>query len=516
MASPSAASAINRFALGALPGELAAIGDPRGWLLTQTGAAPRLDPRLAALPPSSDYLRRGLAYNRERVQRRRAARANGTGGNEVTDAQDAMRDASMAGDTMQAPSPDEADPRAAKRQKRQPLGDGFRQTFGRDQLAEIGARYGVATTARDGFHERLVRFWSNHFAISVDKRPAALYAAPMEREAIRPHVNGRFADLLLAAETHPGMLRYLDNAQSVGEGSLFASRGARRLQSATGEAVPKRKFGLNENLAREILELHTLGVDGGYSQADVTEFARAITGWGTPLARDYREEGAPGTAFAFRAAAHEPGARSVLGRRYAEGGVEQGRAILADLARHPSTARHLSLKLARHFIADDPPPALVERMASAYVRSDGDLSAVYRAMIESDLAWGDGARKFKTPDDFLVSAMRASGLDAGARPAQLVALLAQLGQPPFTPRSPAGFADTAADWTGPDALWKRVQAAQALAQRVPAERLDPLRVATDVFGDRLDTDTTTALRRAESERDGMALLFASPAFQWRV
>lgn len=486
-----AASALNRFGLGAKPGQLRALGEPRDWLLaqmTERSASPPL--AFSALPDSRDYLQREFAYNRERLAERRSKKRSGS-------RDDAMKP-DAGGDAIEK------------------LKMGFRKTFGQDLLAEIGARYRLAATAEAGFAERLVHFWANHFAISVDKRQASLYAAPMEREAIRPHVFGRFEDLLLAAETHPGMLRYLDNAQSVGEGSMFATRGARRLRRASSDGTPPRKLGLNENLAREILELHTLGVNGGYAQGDVSELARAITGWGTPSARDFNAGQDIDAAFVFRAAAHEPGARTVLGRRYAEGGVEQGRAVLADLARHSATAKHLSSKLARHFVADDPPQALVARMTSAYLRNGGDLSDVYRVMIESDLAWGANARKFKTPDDFLVSALRAGSIDAGARPEGVVALLRQLGQPPFTPRSPAGFADTAADWTGPDALWKRVQAAQALAQRVPSQRLQPLQVAQDTLGSALDADTRAALARAESARDGVALLFASPAFQWRA
>lgn len=491
--SRQAVSALSRFGLGGKPGELQTIRDPRGWLLSQVDGRNGASPAFGALPSSRDYLQREFAYQREQLRQRRAQRANATNTSATSQAM-AMR-------------PDSDIVERARM--------GFRKNFGRDQLAEIAARYRSATTTDTGFVERLVHFWSNHFAISIDKRQAALYAAPMEREAIRPHVLGRFEDLLLAAETHPGMLRYLDNAQSVGEGSMFAARGAQRQRNNAD--APKRKLGLNENLAREILELHTLGVDGGYTQADVTELARALTGWGTPLARQFRgDDTEPQPTFVFRDAAHEPGARTVLGKRYAEGGGEQGGAILADLARHPSTAKFLALKLARHFIADDPPPALVNAMASAYLKSGGELKPLYRAMIESDLAWNAQARKFKTPDDFLVSALRASGMDGGARPESVIGLLRQLGQPPFTPRSPAGFADTAADWTGPDALWKRVQVSQALAQRVPQQRLDPLDVAHDVFGDALDADTTTALRRAESERDGLALLFASPAFQWRT
>ena len=498
MAQDKAASALNRFGLGARPGERQRIGEPRDWLLAQLRPEP-IPAAFQGLPDSRDYLQREFAYSRERIAERRAQRASA--GNDAASTR-----------TVAAMKPDDDGKDAVEKFK-----NGFRRTFGQDQLAELAARYRNATTTDAGFRERLVHFWSNHFAISVDKRPAALYAAPMEREAIRPHVAGRFADMLLAAETHPGMLRYLDNVQSVGEGSMFATRGARRQRRRQGDGMPQRKRGLNENLAREILELHTLGVEGGYTQADVTEFARAITGWGTPPVRDGREDAASmQSAFVFRSGAHEPGARSVLGKRYAEGGVEQGRAILADLARHPATAKHLSLKLARHFVADAPPPVLVERMAAAYLKSDGDLAVVYRTMIESDLGWGADARKFKQPDDFIVSALRAGGIDAGAAPQQTVGLLQRLGQPPFTPRSPAGFADTAEDWAGADALWKRVQVAQAVAQRVPRRDLDPLRVAQDVFGNSLDPETATALQRAESERDGLALLFATPAFQWRT
>lgn len=478
-----AASALNRFGLGARAGELQSLREPREALLKQLSVPPLQGEIFAGLPTSREYLQREFAYNRERLAELRAQRST-------------VANPADAGD-------------AVEKFKRS-----FRASFGDDQLAELGARYRAATASDAGFAERLVRFWSNHFAISVDKRQAALYAAPMEREAIRPHVCGRFEDLLIAAETHPGMLRYLDNAQSVGETSTFAERGERRLRKR-GNGMPPRKLGLNENLAREILELHTLGVDGGYKQTEVAELARAITGWGTPLARDFAD-GQPNDVFVFRAVAHEPGARNVLGKRYAEGGVEQGRAVLADLARHPSTAKHLSLKLARHFVADEPPPALVERMAAAYLKSGGELREVYRAMIENDLAWTPDARKFKTPDDFLVSALRAGGIDGGIRPQGVVALLRQLGQPPFTPRSPAGFADRAVDWTGPDALWKRVQAAEALAQRLPQQRLDPAALAQAALGPALDADTATALKRAESARDGAALLFASPAFQWRT
>lgn len=459
-----AVSAANRFGLGSRPGTLDRIDDPRGWLQAQLDMTPAVAP--AALPSSAGYLQAEYDYLRER---REARQAGATG------------DAAM----------------------------GFRERFGRHQQAELGWRYRQAVVTEQDFVERLVRFWSNHFAVSVDKRTATLYAAPMEREAIRPHATGSFADLLLAVEQHPAMLRYLDNVRSVGEQSRQAERQRRRAQ---GDAMPRA--GLNENLAREILELHTLGVDGGYTQDDVRELARAITGWSVPAARD--RSTVAGAMFQFRANAHEAGPRQVLGRRYAADGEAQGKAILRDLAVHPATARHVCGKLARHFISDTPPPAVIERMAAAWQRHDGALRPVYAALIDSNEAWSADARKLKTPDDFVVSTLRSTGATTIAQPRVLVGLLGRLGQPPFTPRSPAGFADGAADWSGADAVWKRIQAAQSLAETATGEDPDPVRTAAVVFGDALDVDTLTALRRAESPREGLALLFASPAFQWRT
>ena len=471
MSTREAVSALNRFGLGAKPGALSALGEPRAWLLGQLRgqAAPAA---FSDLPSSLEYLRREEQFLRQRKESRRSG--------------DDSRDGQMK------------------------IGRMYRQSL----MQELGRRYQVAVESEAGFHERLVRFWSNHFAVSVDKRQATMYAAPMEREAIRPHVAGSFSALLLAVETHPAMLRYLDNVRSVGVDSMFAERVRRRSAMRAGDR-PGREPGLNENLAREILELHTLGVDGGYSQADVVELARAITGWGVPMAQDWKR-GAPAAAFVFREAAHEAGARTVLGRRYPESGAGQGRAILIDLARHPATARHVCGKLARHFVSDDPPPALVERMAKAWRDSAGDLATVYRVLVESPESWSASATKFKTPDDFVVSGLRVVGMAPGDRPRMVMELLARMGQPPFNPRSPAGFADDAAEWSGPDALWKRVQAAQSLADAAPATRTDALAAACAVFADQIDKETLVAIRRAESARDALAVLMASPAFQWRT
>ncbi len=469
MTTREAASAANRFGLGARRGELARIGDdPRGWLHAQVRAA-GTQADLAGLPASARYL--GQYYDLLRMRR------------------EARRERDAAGVQREA--------RPERRRFRQQL------------ALEAVLRQRVAARSEHGFAERIVRFWSNHFAISVDKSIAASFAAPMEREAIRLHAFGRFADLLLAVERHPGMLLYLDNAQSIGDGSRLGELTARRAV----RNPQARKRGLNENLAREILELHTLGVDGGYAQADVIELARAITGWSVPSQRE-GTDGGPREAYVFRAQAHEPGTRVVLGKRYAESGERQGEAILRDLAVHPSTAKHLASKLARHFVADAPPQSLVDRMARAYLASDGDLPAMYTVMIDDDASWSDAARKFKTPDDFLLSALRACGLDGNADLGLALRIQEQLGQPVFQPRSPAGYGDVAADWCGPDALYKRVQAAEALAERTPESV--PFDLGRSLFGATLDDDTATALRRAESARQGVALLLASPAFQWRA
>ncbi len=480
----AAASAANRFGLGARPGDLTAIGDPAAWLLSQTQGPPSGQAAFDGLPDSLDYLQREA----EVLIRRRALRREGLAG---------KPDAGVDGKAVD------------------PLAQLYLEAFGEDLRRESLARWQVAATTDTPFGERLVRFWSNHFAVSVDKGPARLYAAPLEREAIRPHLNGRFADLLFAVETHPAMLRYLDQAQSVGPDSMLAERADRRL-ARRADGRPPRKLGLNENLAREILELHTLGVGGGYTQGDVIEFARALTGWSMPLPRELDRGIEDRSAFVFRARAHEPGTRSVLGRRYSDDGMHQARAILADLAMHPATARHLAGQLARHFVADGPPAPLVERMARAYLDNDGRLPALYDALIRSPDAWSSTARKFRTPQDLIVAGLRAGGIAIGSKPQPWEGFLRRLGQPTFMPRSPAGFTDVAGDWIAPDALWKRVQIAEAMAERVPRTGLDPRALARAVLGPGLDPETDRAMAHAEAPQQAVAILFASPDFQWRV
>jgi uncharacterized protein (DUF1800 family) len=370
------------------------------------------------------------------------------------------------------------------------------------------------------FVERLVHFWSNHFAVSIEQNAVTALAGAFEAEAIRPHVLGRFEDLLLAVERHPAMLLYLDQARSIGPGSPAGQRANANAQR-TGNG---QRRGLNENLAREILELHTLGVRSGYGQDDVTEFARALTGWGiageTP-ARAARVRGAQngppesdetpqaGT-FQFQPMQHEPGERRVLGRRYAAGGEAQGLAILRDVAAQPATARHIATKLARHFAGDQPPETLVQRLESVFMRTRGDLPALYRTLVESPEAWAPQPLKFKTPWDWMLSGLRALGR-RDLQGVQPVPVMTQLGQPVWRPGSPAGWDDIAASWAAPDALVRRIETAQRLAARA-GNAVDPRALAPLVLPGTLTESTRAAVDRAESGASGLALLLVSPDF----
>ncbi len=389
----------------------------------------------------------------------------------------------------------------ASRQAAENQRSGIREAYlrqGREAyVAAVGARTSSALQTTTPFVERLVHFWSNHFAVSVDKLLVIGMAGCFEADAIRPHVLGRFEDLLLAVVRHPAMLLYLDQAQSIGPGSLAAQRGGQPQQ---------RPRGLNENLAREILELHTLGVRTGYTQGDVTEFARALTGWTLPADDGVREASA---TFRFVPALHDPGARTVLGLTYADTGELQARAIIHDLVTSPATANHLALKLARHFVADDPPPALVQRLAENFSRTGGDLTSLYRELVAAPEAWQPGKAKFKSPWDWALSSQRALGrLELPAT--QAVNLMNQLGQPVWRPGSPAGYDDLAATWAAPDALLRRVEVAQRVATQALA--VDARSLAPRVLPGELSEATASAIARADSASTALALLLVSPEF----
>lgn len=302
------------------------------------------------------------------------------------------------------------------------------------------------------------------------------------------------------------MILYLDNQRSIGPNSGFGRR-ANRFR-------PDRSIGLNENLAREILELHTLGVDGGYTQADVTEFAKVISGWsiGGASGTGRFADGEPG-AFAFRDAMHEPGTHTVLGKSYSQQGLRQGEAVLRDLARHPATARFIAMKLARHFVADDPPTALVAELSETYLSSGGDLASVCQRLVSADASWLEPYGKYKSPHDLVISTIRALDHVPDA-PRFVPGALDLMGQAPFRPGSPAGWPDTAGQWGGADALYKRIELANAIARFV-GSRINPVELGDAVLGPLLGPKTRASVVRAESVVQGTTLLLASPEFQRR-
>ena len=344
-------------------------------------------------------------------------------------------------------------PDAADRKRR-------RDALRRANLDALQRRWQHAATTPTPVVERWVHFWSNHCCVAATKAVLAGLVWPHENEAIRPHALGRFSDLLQSSTLHPAMLLYLDNAASVGPASRAGLR---------------RDRGLNENLARELLELHTLGADGGYTQADVTETARLLTGW---TAR----ADAPGGA-TFVDAAHEPGPKRVLGRQY-PAGPQAVVMLLDDLSRHPATSRHLATKLVRHFVADDPPPALVAAVAARWRATDGDLLATARALFGNDLAWrGDARAKFKRPDELLISTHRMLGVAVpeGNALTPSVQAMQAMGQPVGRAPSPQGWPDRSDDWLSPDSLFKRVTWADRYAAG-HADAVDARRLASSAMG----------------------------------
>ncbi len=384
--------------------------------------------------------------------------------------------------------------------------------------ADVRARLATAALSSQPFNERLALFWANHFTVSMAKNSARGIVGAYEREALRPHIAGSFEALLQAAVTHAGMLRYLDNDNSAGADSQTVRRQARRPR-AEGEPGP-RITGLNENLAREVLELHTLGVAnggaayggwGGYTQTDVTEFAKVLTGWRVPL----RElaSGANVPTSRFDAVWHQPGPKTVLNKSYAEG-PEALAAVLHDLALHPSTARFVCTKLARHFVADDPPPALVARLVANWRQTGGDLPQLYRTLVQAPQAWAAQPAKLKTPEEFVIASVRLLGLGEAAFARVPDGGIAALGQRVQAAPSPAGWPDRAEEWLGPDAVWKRVEWATRVADRV-GRNVDARALARNSLGPLLGEDTARQIERAADGPQAVALLLLSPEFQRR-
>lgn len=362
---------------------------------------------------------------------------------------------------------------------------------------EALARARLAATTDAGFRERWTLFWCNHFTVAAKNQNTMAAVGPFEREAIRPFVFKSFSELLLSSSTHPGMLLYLDQAQSIGPDSPAGLR---------------RRSGLNENLGREIMELHSVGADAGYTQADVTEFARALTGWS--VGNNANDPPDSMGAFLYRANFHEPGPRTVLGKTYADDGGRQAVQVILDLAKNPKTARRLARKIAAHFVADDPPPALVERLAQTWMRTGGDLAEVAIALITAPEAFHPAPRKLKTPYEFIVSTYRAVDFLPSNPAREVVGPLNTLGQRPFGAAQPNGWSDVAVDWAAPDAIVKRLTWAQGFAN-ANAPQGSPEDEARAVLGERLTPRTLLAVSRAESRPEAFALLLLSPEFQRR-
>jgi len=454
--------ALNGFGLGARVGEPKRIRDPKAWLRAQLDeGAPVVSPPAEAAPAR------------------------------VADALRAFRMVGQAG--------------------------GNERQQARRRLVEIAAAEShAALTERvrtdRPFVERLVAFWSNHLCVSAAARTiVAPLAGSYEREAIRPHVLGRFEDMVLASAKHPAMLLYLDNFQSIGPKSRAAELSAR----GRGQ-----RRGLNENYARELLELHTLGVDGGYAQQDVQELARVLTGWtiggfsaagGRRLRAPQNDASGP-IGFAFQPLLHEPGAKTILGVRYDEAGVGEGERAVRALCRHQATATFVAGKLVRHFVSDEPPATAVGRLARVFRETGGDLRAVSTALIDLPEAWSATARKFRTPQDWLVAALRACHVDDV--PEQTLPVLRQLRHPLWAPQAPKGFGDTTQEWADPDSLLNRAELSRTIARRLN-ERIDP-RTLLEV----IDVGADDPLRRLLADTsvpadERIALALAGPAFQWR-
>jgi uncharacterized protein (DUF1800 family) len=454
---------LHRFGFGPRAGTIAAIAsDPQGAIaaeLDRADAGQIADP---ALLSSAGAYRAVFEFNAARAARAKLA----------------LRGAA-AGEPGAQPATKTAEKPAAAEPGSMPLPQ-------RNYLSEAKARIDAARDGEIGFVERLVWFWSNHFCVSLD---TSVMAGGYEREAIRPHVLGRFTDMLLAAESHPAMLIYLNDAQSIGPDSV---------------AGINRGKGLNENFAREILELHTLGVRTGYAQADVISFAKALTGW---TLRPVVFDPDIGGGFVFIPRAHEPGAETVLGKTYPDSGVGQGRAILADLARHPATATHIATKLAIHFVADDPPPALVDRLAQRFRDTDGDLKEVSKALVAAPEAWSPQQAKIKRPGEWVVAALRATGLAGDIR--RVAGAQTLLGEPIWRPPAPKGFPDDNAAWL--DGLAERLLIANAIGERLGSS-LDPMAVADTALGPLASAETRQAVARAESRPQGVTLALMAPEF----
>lgn len=449
--SVEATIAINRFGLGAKPSELiVANKDPKQWLINQLQRKP------------------AIHFNSDVVH-----------SNEIMQTLAELREQKKSNkNNLKSDKPSDTP------QTKTPKVSYHRQTY--LQLSIDTLEHAI--NSEHSLNWRLLDFFSNHFSVSSAGPVMTPLAPTLEREAIAPNLLGRFDDLLISVIQHPAMLIYLNNEKSFGPNSKVAKKNGR---------------GLNENLAREILELHTLGVDSGYSQKDVIELAKGITGWSVANPLKDKEQG-----FKYRRSGHEPGVRTLLNKTYSQKESEQGKSMLRDLAVHPATAKHISYKLAHHFISDNPPASLVNKMTACWLATNGNLKEVMTTMINADEAWHAEKLKFKTPREFVISSLRALDLKTNNR--QLYSSLVTLGQQPFKAGSPAGYSDREDDWNGANALISRVNWASTIAARAKKVQIEA--IIKNSFSESISQLSYQTISRAESRKQALTLFLMSPEF----
>lgn len=452
-----AALAVQRFGLGARQGELDRVGgDPKAWLMEQLHRGAE-----QPTPFGQPFLSTGELTHQftEYVREHRLAEQNG-----------------------------------ANKDQAQAVVNAFK-SYSQRFKEETTARFALGFATARPFAERLVWFWSNHFAVSI-QGGAINFSGDFERTAIRPHIGGKFEDMLLAAITHPAMLLYLSNAQSIGPESMAARFSGK---------------GLNENLGREVMELHTLGVDGGYTQDDVIAMAKLLTGWSL-------DSSGGASGFRYFSARHEPGDIVLRGKTYPRG-EEGGRMALHDLANDPHTARHIAKKFAAHFLADDPPAERIEALMTVFLDTGGDLTALSETLLKDPGAFSAPLSKFRPPVGFITAAYRMLNwpFPKGDKEKQVLGAMQAcrlLGEFPLSPPSPKGWPDDAQSWAGANSILNRIDWAQQVARNIP-QSFDAVVLAQNVMGPLLRPETVTAMRAAPNTGTAVALLIASPEFQRR-
>ncbi len=458
-----ALTAVTRFGLGAAPGELAVVArDPRAWAEAEAARPPEVpdDPGPSGAAAADLFVQRRQVMAQRDRERSEAIRAGGEA----------------------PPAPPAVTP--ADRGFTLPV-----ETV----TGALASRIALAATTRAPFAERLVLHWTDHLTASAAANFVGYFAPAHENEAVRPHLHGSFADLLVAAVLHPAMLFYLDGRNSVGPNSIVGQRS-------------RGRRGLNENLAREVLELHALGADGGYEQSDVVALAAVLTGWTVDVADTPRGP----SRIAFDPEAHEPGPKTILGRTYPEAGAGQAPAVLRDLARHAACSRHVARRFVRHVVGHGP-PALEARMAETLRRTEGDLGALTLALVRDPEAWG-APRKVRPPVEILFATARLLGGLPG-QPAPQRALRA-MGQPFWSAAAPKGWPMEDEAWAAPDSIKTRLDWALEVAARIGPDT-DARALLDAAFGPAASNETRRAVERAADRRQALAILLMSPEFQRR-